>query len=234
MIDSVNQQYSASASMNSILRGLSGVSGRGGANRRQPIEATKESSLVSGKSELTEEELQEVEKLKKRDSEVRRHEQAHKAAAGSNSKGGPSFEYETGPDGRQYATGGEVQIDTSEVANDPDATIRKMQQIQRAASAPAQPSSQDRSVAAAASQTEAKARTEKVTQNREDASNGDANSTGDASAAVGAAVASVATSKSGSFSKPHAAKSFQSAAYASQSKPSALASQAGRFIDVRV
>ena len=63
-----------------------------------------------------------------------------------------------------YAVGGEVKIDTSR-ENDPEATIRKMQKVRRAALAPSQPSSTDRSVAAQASQIEAQARTE-LTQQR--------------------------------------------------------------------
>jgi len=56
--------------------------------------------------------------------------------------------------------GGEVQIDTSP-AGSPEATIRKMQQIRRAALAPSQPSGTDRAVAAQASQVETQARMEK-------------------------------------------------------------------------
>lgn len=102
--------------------------------------------------ELTDEEKKEVEELKKRDMEVRSHEQAHVAAGGAYVRGGPSFSYQTGPDGNKYAIGGEVSIDTSSVSGDPEATIRKMQVVRKAALAPANPSSTDRSVAAAASQ----------------------------------------------------------------------------------
>ncbi|MHC5109611.1 MAG: putative metalloprotease CJM1_0395 family protein [Planctomycetota bacterium] len=80
---------------------------------------------------------------------------------------GPKFEYETGPDGKQYAVGGEVSIDTSEVQGDPQATIAKMKQVQRAASAPAEPSSHDRAVATQARATEQKARAELAEQRRE-------------------------------------------------------------------
>ena len=75
--------------------------------------------------QISSEEKKQVEQLKKRDAEVRRHEQAHKAAAGQFASGGPSYDYQTGPDGKQYAVGGEVQIDTSEVPDDPQATIKK-------------------------------------------------------------------------------------------------------------
>ena len=112
-------------------------------------------------SELSQEEAVEVEELEMRDREVRRHEQAHMAAAGAHAKG-VSFEYAAGPDGRIYAVGGEVSIDTSKVPDDPDATIAKARTIRRAATAPAHPSSQDRQVAAAASRMEAEARMEKL------------------------------------------------------------------------
>jgi hypothetical protein len=62
-----------------------------------------------------------------------------------------------------YAVGGEVQIDTSP-AGSPEATIRKMQQIRRAALAPSQPSGTDRAVAAQASQIETQARMAKSQQ----------------------------------------------------------------------
>ncbi|MCP3986264.1 MAG: hypothetical protein GY723_17940 [bacterium] len=101
-------------------------------------------------SELTEEEQREVEELTRRDREVRAHEAAHKAAAGSLAKGGASFSYETGPDGRRYAVGGEVSIDASPVGDDPAATARKMERVRMAALAPADPSGQDRQVAARA------------------------------------------------------------------------------------
>lgn len=109
--------------------------------------------------ELTEKEEKEVDELKKRDSEVRRHEQAHLAAAAGLSASGPFYQYTTGPDGRKYATGGEVRIDNSP-EKEPEDTIRKMQRVRAAALAPADPSPQDRSVATQASRTEAKARQE--------------------------------------------------------------------------
>lgn len=93
-----------------------------------------------------------IAELKARDQEVKIHEQAH-AAIGGQYASAPSYEYETGPDGQQYAVGGEVRIDISEIPNDPRATIQKMQQVKAAALAPAEPSGADRSVAAQASQT---------------------------------------------------------------------------------
>lgn len=106
-------------------------------------------------------EQQELKELQARDQEVRRHEQAH-ASIGGSYAGSPSYSYQQGPDGRQYAIGGEVQIDISVVAGDPQATIQKMQQVKAAALAPAEPSSADRRIAAEASQRQMQAQTELV------------------------------------------------------------------------
>ncbi len=111
---------------------------------------------------LSEEEKKAVEELKSRDREVRAHEQAHIAAGGVHIRGGASYDYQSGPDGAQYAVGGNVDIDTSPVSGDPDATIRKMQTVRAAAMAPADPSGQDHSVASSASATMAKAMAEKA------------------------------------------------------------------------
>jgi len=101
----------------------------------------------------------EVQELKTADREVRAHEAAHIAAAGGLAASSAKFTYESGPDGKRYAVAGEVDIDTSP-EKDPHQTIVKMQQIQRAALAPADPSPQDRSVAAEAASEEAQARSE--------------------------------------------------------------------------
>ena len=99
-----------------------------------------------------------VQKLQQRDADVRAHEAAHAAAGGQFVRGGPNFTYQTGPDGRHYAIGGEVSIDTSPVKGDPAATVAKMQAVERAALAPADPSGQDYAVAASAAEAEAQAR----------------------------------------------------------------------------
>ena len=116
-------------------------------------------SAITDEEDLSPEEKREVQALKRRDQEVRAHELAHMAAGSGVVIGGANYEYQRGPDGKMYAVGGEVKIDTSR-ENDPAQTIRKMQQVKRAALAPAQPSGQDRSVAAQASQIEAEARIE--------------------------------------------------------------------------
>ena len=115
---------------------------------------------------LTPEEQVVVAELRQTDRQVRAHEQAHLAAAGGLARG-VSFTYVTGPDGQRYAVGGEVSIDTSPVRGDPEATIRKAQQVRAAANAPANPSSQDRQVAAQAGQMEQAARVELAQQEGE-------------------------------------------------------------------
>lgn len=108
-----------------------------------------------------------LEQLRARDREVRIHEAAH-AAVGGRYAGSASFQYQRGPDGRNYAVGGEVGISTSPVPGDPQATIEKARTIRAAALAPAEPSAQDRRVAAEAAQMEVEARTELQAQTRQE------------------------------------------------------------------
>ena len=161
----------APAATSPIASAPAGAGAMSAAGKGEEKEAGK-GALSEGTEELSKDEQREVQELKSRDREVRAHEQAHMAAAGPYSVGGPSYEYQRGPDNRQYAVGGEVQIDTSEVSGDPEATIRKAQVIRRAATAPAEPSSQDRSVAAAAGRMEAKARQEMTQQQLEEMKSG--------------------------------------------------------------
>lgn len=104
-------------------------------------------------------ELDQRTRLQSRDAEVKTHEKAHQAAAGGLSSGGMSLVYQTGPDGRAYAVGGSVQIDTSE-GRTPEETIQKARKVRAAALAPSDPSSTDIKVAARASQMEAQAMAE--------------------------------------------------------------------------
>jgi len=116
--------------------------------------------------ELSEEEKDAVQQLKARDQEVRAHEAAH-AAAGGQYAGAPTYTYTQGPDGRRYATGGEVSIDLSP-GSTPEETARKADQIRAAALAPADPSGQDRAVAAAAAKMKLEAQAEASKQQQEE------------------------------------------------------------------
>jgi len=129
------------------------------ANSLQKARPSKE-PLRSDSKILSKEEEKEVSQLKEQDREVHQHEQAHVSSAGGYAQGGASYEYQIGPDGKKYAISGQVNIDTSPIANNPEATIQKAQTIRKAASAPADPSGQDRSVASEASNMEREARQE--------------------------------------------------------------------------
>lgn len=108
---------------------------------------------------LSQAEQRQIQRLAERDAEVKAHERAHKSVAGQYA-GAVSYQYQQGPDGKRYAVGGEVSIDVSPVSGDPEATIDKMVIVRAAALAPAEPSPQDRRVAALASQTIGQARVE--------------------------------------------------------------------------
>ena len=120
-------------------------------NGREPNKAEEEQQKTEEKNVVRE--------LQKRDREVRAHEQAHAAALGPYKKGGPKYQFERGPDGRQYAVGGSVPVDLSPEKT-PEETRRKAQTIRRAALAPKDPSGTDFQVAAKAAQMGATARAE--------------------------------------------------------------------------
>ncbi|MGE4220712.1 MAG: putative metalloprotease CJM1_0395 family protein [Alphaproteobacteria bacterium] len=130
-------------------------------------EQTRDGEKV-GEDGLTDSERREVERLKARDREVRDHEQAH-VAAGGPYVSAPSFRFVRGPDGQFYAVGGEVQIDATPVPGNPQATIRKMEVVKRAALAPQQPSAQDRRVAAQAEAQAMRARRQITEMERDEA-----------------------------------------------------------------
>jgi hypothetical protein len=157
MISSIDGQ---NLQMNSMAAGMTSRV-NGAARTYQALSKPGATSGTKSSLTLSEEDKKKVDELKKRDLEVRAHEQAHKSVGGQYVSGGASFTYETGPDGKRYAIGGEVQIDVSKVQDDPDATIRKMQQVRKAALAPASPSGQDRKVAAMASRLEVEAMQER-------------------------------------------------------------------------
>ena len=126
---------------------------------RRPDSVAGEADASRGPLELTEAEEALVRELQQRDREVRAHELAHVVAGGRYVTRPASYDYQTGPDGRRYAVGGEVSIDTS-VPADPEEALAKAETIERAALAPVDPSPQDYQVAARARQMAAEARRE--------------------------------------------------------------------------
>jgi hypothetical protein len=150
-----------------------GASGRAAEQVQEPEQRQKPDALapdsrsdsVSQKpgnpraEELSLDDRRRVDAMKATDRAVRAHEAAHVAAGGSLVTSGATFSYETGPDGQRYAVAGEVGIDTSK-GRTPEETLIRAQQIRAAALAPADPSGQDRAVAAAAAQMAADAHAE--------------------------------------------------------------------------
>lgn len=137
--------------------------GGGGGSQRKPFSVQGQADTGSANGASTNDSLSlspeaqaQLRELQQRDAEVRAHEQAHMAAAGQYASG-PHYTYQQGPDGRQYAVGGHVDIDTSEIPGNPEATKQKAEQIRRAATAPGEPSAQDKQVAAEASKMAAEA-----------------------------------------------------------------------------
>lgn len=128
------------------------------------LEAEKVEKQAQRQQEMVEQ--KQIQALSSRDSEVRAHEQAH-AAVGGQYAGAPTYQFQRGPDGVNYAVGGEVSISTSAISGDPRATIEKARIIKQAALAPAEPSPQDRRVAASAAQMEAQAMADLVAMEQE-------------------------------------------------------------------
>lgn len=119
------------------------------ANDKSNAPEPKKDSTNKYGEKLTPEQEQVVAKLKARDAEVRAHEQAHISAAAGISASAPTYEYQTGPDGKQYAIGGEVTVSFVE-GKDPKENIANAEAMLASALAPSQPSSQDMAVASSA------------------------------------------------------------------------------------
>jgi len=85
-----------------------------------------------------------VSKFKKLDSETKIHEQLHASKATTTTP--INYNYQVGPDGKLYATGGSVRFDTS-IPEDKASANLKLQQLQDAASAPNELSGADAQIA---------------------------------------------------------------------------------------
>ena len=133
------------------------------------MDATAAVGAVGSKSRLSPEDLAQVARLAARDREVRAHEAAHLAAAGGLSTGGAEYTYQQGPDGKMYAIGGKVNIETGP-STSPEDTLAKARQLRAAATAPSDPSPQDNAVAAQASQME-RAALQAITEEKSPGSN---------------------------------------------------------------
>ncbi len=150
----------------------------------KPSDDQRPSGETRGGKPLTTDQLQLIRELQSMDRNVRAHESAHKAVGGSLA-GSVSLSYTTGPDGRRYASGGEVSIDSG-AERDPQATIAKMARVIAAALAPADPSPQDQAVAAQAQSTMSAAQAQLMQQQRTDSTTSDTGSGDEAKAGAAA------------------------------------------------
>jgi hypothetical protein len=180
------------------------------ASRADTASGPQKTTANSESASLDQQELAQLQQLKRRDTEVRAHEQAHLAAAGQYARGGASFTYQKGPDGASYAIGGEVGIDVAKEST-PEATITKMQTIKRAALAPATPSGADKRIAAQAGAKEAQARQEMLQVRQEELLRGEEGTFSLAGSEV--AGNSVKPDKSEIIASPHGSLKTKLAAY---------------------
>lgn len=122
-----------------------------------PDTAEQDKAAAAQDEAINREQQRIVNELAARDREVRAHEAAHIFVGRQYVVSGPSYTYQQGPNGRNYAIGGEVQLDVSAEA-EPRSTLSKAETVRRAALAPVEPSAQDRLVASRATQLAAQAR----------------------------------------------------------------------------
>ena len=127
---------------------------------KEPKEESVQTQKAEGmqKEKLSMDEERMLSQLQARDSEVKAHEAAHKAAGGGMT-GAASYSYQRGPDGKMYAIGGEVSISIPQ-ASTPEEALKNARTIAAAAMAPANPSPQDFAVASSARLMEIKAQQE--------------------------------------------------------------------------
>lgn len=83
-------------------------------------------------------------RFKNKDNEVRTHEQLHASKATTTTP--INYSYQAGPDGKLYAVGGYVRFDTS-IPKDEAQAMQKLNELQRASTAPKDLSSADSSIA---------------------------------------------------------------------------------------
>ena len=169
MISSSND-LSTTAPLSSISPERVSVSRSSSSTASADVSDNKEKPADFDQTRLDENRI--LQQLRDRDREVRAHEAAHMAAGRQFIRGGPNYTLQQGPDGRSYAIGGEVSLDTSPVPNDPAATLSKAEVVRRAALAPAEPSPQDVQVASNASNMAARARIDLAIQRRNETEQG--------------------------------------------------------------
>ncbi len=130
-------------------------------------ENTQQNTAKESKNpkELSPDEQRLIKALESRDKEVKAHEAAHQAAGGGMT-GAASYTYQIGPDGKMYAIGGEVSINTP-TPSSPKEALKIARQVAAAALAVGEPSPQDFAVAASARMMEVQAQQDLAKEERE-------------------------------------------------------------------
>ena len=100
----------------------------------EPTTSTGASATDEGTQNRTLNANTELRQLQQVDRQTRARQAMQRAAAGRFA-GQARYTYTTGPDQRRYAVEGDTPIDLRPVPNDPQATVRKMRQVRRAAMA---------------------------------------------------------------------------------------------------
>jgi len=136
---SINQIYSELSSKYAQLNKI---------EKKEQVEAAQKKDYIeqsSGVNKYDEKDFARVlEKFKQSDANIKSHEQIH--ASIGHTTAPISYTYQKGPDGKIYAVGGHVKLDTS-IPNDPKAAAFKLDILQKAASAPIDSSAADNNIA---------------------------------------------------------------------------------------
>ncbi len=163
----ISSNASSTAWGNSVVGQSKQTSSRGPQRTDAAGRGGSSSPLKNDETKLTIAEQRQVAELQQIDRNVRAHEQAHISAGRGVVTSAANFSYTYGPDGRRYAVGGEVGVDTS-AEKKPEANIDKGMRIQAAALAPKDPSSQDYQIASVGKRLEAQGRSDLAQQNIEE------------------------------------------------------------------
>lgn len=100
--------------------------------------------LQGNQNDLDPAQFTRLRRLQARDQRVRAHEQAHNLAGGGQVAPAVRYHYQTGPDGRRYAVGGQAHTPAGGGGSTAEQALDQSASLRRAAVAPTRPSYQDR------------------------------------------------------------------------------------------
>ena len=135
---SINQVYSQLSSKYAQLEKI---------DKQDQVEATTKKDYIEESSKAQNHDQKDfqrvLDKFKKTDADIKSHEQIHASIGQTTSP--ISYNYQEGPDGKMYAIGGQVRLDTS-IPSDPKAAAFKLDMIEKAAAGPMNSSGADSSI----------------------------------------------------------------------------------------